>query len=116
MSDANSEIVDVMMCKHIDLLCKCPALYLGEPSITRLKAYTLGYLSALEDAGFGYSKENIITRYSNWLRNTHMFSEGFSFERILLTLCGDDELKSLDMFCSQWNLFLEESRISASPL
>lgn len=82
-----------------------PAMYLGKPSLTRLKAFLDGYIGARNDLGFPLpEQEEILNNFQIWIQAKFKISSSHSFADIILFYC-QDEREALTKFFDLWENF-----------
>ena len=74
-----------------------PAMYLGHSSVTLLRAFLQGYVTALQDAGRSTDEVPDLDRFSRWLCARYGLRDGYRWDRLLLTF-HSDEAKALEEF------------------
>lgn len=90
----------------IDRIQKRPGMYLGKPSITRLKSFLDGYMGARQDLGFPLTEEEEkFNRFTEWIQVRFKITSSHSWADIILFYSGDEK-EALNQFFELFAQFM----------
>ena len=92
------------------------AMYLGCLSITRLRAYTGGFLHANAIHNPGSIESDTLLRFTKTLASKYSIKKMLGWDGILLQVSGNDEKAALELFWQEWDEFCtqQESDVNKS--
>ena len=69
-----------------------PGMYIGEPSVIRLRAFLDGYVHALCELTADKSSEIQLKAFRDWVYNKYSSTESLGREQVLINVEGSDRL------------------------
>ncbi len=97
--------------ERIQKIRERPGLYLGEASISKLRAYLEGYQAALRDCDIPKTEqEEEFYQFHEWVRQYYNFSESTSGWNNMILARSSDEAQALEIFFDLFDQFLEQQK------
>jgi hypothetical protein len=91
----------------IDRIKKRPGMYLGKPSIIRLKSFLDGYMGAREDLGFPLTEqEEKFNYFQEWIQTRFKITSSHSWADSILFYSADDK-EALNQFFELFDQFIK---------
>jgi hypothetical protein len=91
----------------IDRIKKRPGMYLGKPSIIRLKAFLDGYMGARQDLGFPLTEqEEKFNHFQEWIQTRFKITSSHSWADIILFYSADEK-EALNQFFELFDQFIK---------
>jgi hypothetical protein len=94
---------------------KRPAMYLGQPSISHLRAFLAGYFFARHQLGEPETdREKHFANFQTWIQEKFNITSSQSWDKIILFF-SQDEHKALEQFFELFNEFSKTEHNEATP-
>lgn len=98
--------MDENLLKLIAEINQRPGMYLGEPSVSRLRAFLDGYCYAASQLTPEVLPPSLLTAFRDWVTNRYSVRESLGWDQVLCREAGDDK-KAFYLFVSEWQAFLD---------
>jgi len=85
-----------------------PGIHIGQKSVTRLKAYMDGYMTAMDE--IDPSDENFNMDLNDWVAKRFRIETSHNWADIILFMSGNDENAAFEMTKDLWEKFKSESK------
>jgi hypothetical protein len=81
-----------------------PGMYLGQPSVVRLRAFLDGYFHALFELGIQPTFPRELHEFRDWIYAKYAVTDSIGWEEVLVNVAGD-ERSAFGLFQQLWDEF-----------
>jgi hypothetical protein len=100
------EDMDELFEKMVEDICNRPGMYLGCPSVVRIRAFLDGYCHAADLLMAQSSSRSIMAQFRDWVYQSFAIKESLGWEAVLFNHAGNDH-DGFYLFVAEWRRFCE---------